>query len=90
MPSVTGSLLLIPLFFLVFGLSATVDVRAAWRERERYKRGVVCGLCCQFVLLPFIGFCVVKAFDLGELVGVTLLVVTSSPAGATRTFGAAF
>lgn len=86
MPSVTGSLLLIPLFFLVFGLSATVDVRAAWRERERYKRGVVCGLCCQFVLLPFIGFCVVKAFDLGELVGVTLLVVTSSPGGSYSNF----
>ena len=72
----------VPLFLLVFGLSASVDVRQAWVERKRFGRGVVCGLLCQFVLLPFLGFCVVKIFDLGEVYGVTLLVVTSSPGGS--------
>ena len=60
----------VPLFLLVFGLSASVDVRQAWVERKRFGRGVVCGLLCQFVLLPFLGFCVVKIFDLGEVYGV--------------------
>lgn len=82
----SGQLLLIPLFFLVFGLSATVNVRSAWEERARYQRGVLAGLFCQFTLLPFIGFCVVKAFDLGEIVGVPLLVVTSSPGGSYSNF----
>ena len=72
----------VPLFLLVFGLSASVDVRQAWQERARFGRGVVCGLLCQFMLLPFLGFCVVKIFDLGEVYGVTLLVVTSSPGGS--------
>jgi len=45
-------------------------------------RGVVVALVLQFVLLPLIGFCVVRAFDLPRIEGIMLMVVVSSPGGA--------
>ena len=57
--------------------SASVDVRQAWASELRERRR--CGCSANRVAT---GFCVVKIFDLGEVYGVTLLVVTSSPGGS--------
>lgn len=40
------------------------------------------GIFCQFVLLPFLGFVIVNAMQLDANLGITLLVVTSSPGGS--------
>lgn len=40
------------------------------------------GVFLQFVILPLCGFLVVKFFQLEQNVGITLLVVTSSPGGS--------
>ena len=47
------------LFLLVFGLAAAVDI-VSFRSRLRDKAGIMVGLVCQFVVLPFVGFCTVK------------------------------
>ena len=39
-------------------------------------------MICQFVLLPFIGYCFVRLFSLDRVDGVMLQVVVSSPGGA--------
>ena len=36
----------------------------------------------QFVVLPFLGFAVVKVAELDQVMGITLLIITSSPGGA--------
>jgi len=41
-----------------------------------------CGLFLQFIVLPFIGFLCVRIFLLTPPLGLTLLVVTSSPGGS--------
>lgn len=69
------------LFFLVFGMSATVDVRCIRAQAQNY-RALTVGMFCQFVLLPFLGFVFVRSLSLPEPVGLTLLVVTSSPGGS--------
>jgi len=66
---------------LVFGLSASVDVEAFKKKLEK-KTGILIGLSCQFFLLPLVGFLTVKAFDLKEVYGITLLIVMSSPGGS--------
>ena len=76
--SVISNLLL---FLLVFGMSATVDVRCMKTQLKNY-RALATGLFCQFVILPFLGFITVKAFDLPAATGITLLVITSSPGGS--------
>lgn len=69
------------LFALVFGMSATVDVDCMINQLQNL-RAILTGLFCQFLIMPFLGFAVVKAFELDHATGITLLVVTSSPGGS--------
>jgi len=69
------------LFALVFCMSATVDFKnliAALSNRD----ALMAGLFLQFFVLPFLGFCVVKSLDMPTAMGISLLVVTSSPGGS--------
>lgn len=78
MNAVLGNTLL---FVLVFGMSATVDVDRM-RQQVNNGKAIVTGILLQFLLLPFLGFIVVRFLDLPEPLGLTLLVVTSSPGGS--------
>ena len=74
----SGNLLL---FSLIFGMSATVDIKALIAQMKN-KKAIATGCFLQFVVMPLLGFMVVKALDLNETMGITLLVVTSSPGGS--------
>ena len=76
--SIAGNVLL---FLLVFGMSATVEI-GHLREQLGNKKAIITGICCQFILLPLLGFLVVLFMKLPHAVGITLLVVTSSPGGS--------
>lgn len=69
------------LFLLVFGMSATVDINALLAQAKNIK-AISTGIFLQFLILPLLGFLVVKVLYLNEAMGVTLLVVTSSPGGS--------
>jgi len=76
--SIAGNVLL---FLLVFGMSATVET-SSMQEQLGNRKAILLGLLCQFFLLPFLGFLVVFFIQLDHAVGITLLVVTSSPGGS--------
>jgi hypothetical protein len=72
------------LFFLIFGLSATVNMKNLKRQLTN-KFAIACGVAMQFLIMPFLGFLAVVALreqGLTEAMGITLLVVTSSPGGS--------
>mmetsp|Transcript_31271 Transcript_31271/g.47305 ORF Transcript_31271/g.47305 Transcript_31271/m.47305 type:complete len:495 (+) Transcript_31271:136-1620(+) len=74
------------LFFLVFGLSATVPVKHLKRQL-RNKWALMTGICMQFLIMPLMGLLAVVCFKKAssgftEAMGLTLLVVTSSPGGS--------
>ena len=69
------------LFALVFGMSATVDT-ACMKQQVKNRKAIMLGIFCQFVLLPFLGFIIVNMMQLDATLGITLLVVTSSPGGS--------
>lgn len=75
---VIGNLLL---FALVFGMSATIDMDCMKKQIQN-KTAILLGIFCQFVLLPFLGFAAVNIFKLEASLGITLLVLTSSPGGS--------
>lgn len=68
------------LFMLILGMAGTTDL-SKFREKLGNYRGIGTGLGCQFILLPFLGFSSVKAFNIPQNYGVMLLIVTSSPGG---------
>ena len=76
--AIVGNVLL---FALVFGMSATVD-NHCMKQQVQNKKAILLGAFCQFIVLPFLGFVAVKLFKLNEALGITLLVVTSSPGGS--------
>lgn len=73
------------LFFLIFGLSSTVDVKKV-SKRIRNVWALSAGLGMQFIVMPLLGFLVVFLLKDGsgfsEAMGLALLVVTSSPGGS--------
>lgn len=76
--ALTGNVLL---FALVFGMSATVDVKCM-KAQMNNRKAIMAGIVCQFIVLPLLGFLVVNMLDLDHDMGITLLVVTSSPGGS--------
>jgi predicted Na+-dependent transporter len=69
------------LFFLVFGMSATVDIYCMVAQLKNIK-AIMMGVFLQFVVLPICGFLVVKFIELDRATGISILVVTSSPGGS--------
>ena len=69
------------LFLLVMGLASTVNIKDMKAQLKNCK-AIGLGLFCQFFLLPFIGWAVIEMFSLPVPIGITLLVVVSSPGGS--------
>jgi len=76
-----GILALVLLFFLILGMAGSVDVYTLRAQFDK-RRGILCGLGCQFLLMPFIGAMVVKLAEPEQHVGLTLMVLVSSSGGA--------
>mmetsp|Transcript_18353 Transcript_18353/g.33266 ORF Transcript_18353/g.33266 Transcript_18353/m.33266 type:complete len:405 (+) Transcript_18353:93-1307(+) len=69
------------LFFLVFGMSATVDANALLLQLKN-RKAIATGVFLQFVIMPLLGFIIVYSLNMPNAVGITLLVVTCSPGGS--------
>jgi len=73
------------LFFLVFGLSATVEVKNL-KSKLTNKGAIFTGVAMQFVIMPLLGFSAVCILgnegDFTKPMGITLMVVTASPGGS--------
>lgn len=69
------------LFLLVMGMASTVDIRNMKQQLKNCK-AISTGIFCQFFLLPFLGYAVVEIFRLPVSVGITLIIVVSSPGGS--------
>lgn len=76
------------LFFLIFGMSATVDSQNLRRQLHN-KYAILIGAGMQFVIMPCLGFFAVfltKSHGLTTPMGISLLIVTSSPGGSYSNF----
>lgn len=72
------------LFMLIFGMSATVNIRRI-KQQLRNCYAISAGVCMQFFIMPFLGYIAVmslKNYGLTTPMGITLLIVTSSPGGS--------
>jgi predicted Na+-dependent transporter len=77
-----GSLLL---FCLVWNMSASVDFDALQHQLHN-KKAILTGLALQFLVMPFLGFIVVRVMQLPHEVSLILLVLCSSPGGSFSNF----
>jgi len=78
--AINGNILL---FSLVFGMAATTKFDKV-RAQLHNRNAILTGMIGQFLILPLLGFLMIKTIGtkLDSSVGISLLVVTSSPGGA--------
>ena len=72
------------LFLLIFGMSATVDMKNMKRQLKN-KSAIIMGLTMQYLIRTLLGFLSAVAFQrsfLPSSMGISLLIVTSSPGGS--------
>jgi predicted Na+-dependent transporter len=71
------------LFFLVFGLSATVNLKDLQHQLTN-KFAIGTGVAMQFIVMPLLGFVTICIFgnSFSNAIGISLLVVTASPGGS--------
>ena len=72
------------LFFLIFGLSATVQIKTL-RHQLTNKFAIFTGVAMQFMIMPVLGFLAVfllRGSGFSRAMGISLLVVTASPGGS--------
>lgn len=72
------------LFFLVFGMSATVNVNDL-KHQLTNKFAIGTGVAMQFLVMPLLGFvavCIFSGHGFTKAMGISLLVVTASPGGS--------
>ena len=70
------------LFVLVFCFAVSVRYSAARTKCYELLRAICVAMLLQFVMLPFLGYCVVHVLALHRVDGIMLLTITSSPGGA--------
>jgi hypothetical protein len=76
--SIAGNVLL---FAPVFGFSASIRIDKL-KEQLQNRTAILVGIRRQFFLLPALGFLVVLFMDFEPPVGLSILVLTSSPGGS--------
>jgi predicted Na+-dependent transporter len=72
------------LFLLIFGMASTVDIKNI-KEQMKNKHAIIMGITMQFLIMPPLGVVsvvVFKKWGLTTAMGISLLIVTSSPGGS--------
>ena len=70
------------LFLLIAGMAGSCDSRELKRKfLSKDARGILAGVVCQYVILPFFGYLSLGFFPQDSTIAVTLLLVTTSPGG---------
>jgi BASS family bile acid:Na+ symporter len=62
------------------GLSLTLD---DFRRIVKYPKAVVLGLVCQLILLPLVGYLLVRGFHIEGALAVGVMIIAACPGGAT-------
>lgn len=69
------------LFFLIFGMAATVK-SSQLAAQFRNRKALCLGLSMQFLIMPSLGYLVLKTIRFDDSMGLVLIIVVSSPGGS--------
>ena len=75
-----GDLITLGLGGIMLGMGLTLNASDFLHVLKRPK-WIIIGLCLQFVLMPFLGYSIAKAFELSPLFSVGIILVSSCPGG---------
>jgi len=68
------------LFLLIAGMAGSCDADLCMLQFKKV-RGIVAGLCCHYLVMPFLGYLAFLVAPFSKVTRITLLLVTASPSG---------
>lgn len=57
--------------------------KASIKEATHPPKGILVGIFCQFGVMPLVAFCLALALDLPDPIALSILLIGSTPGGAT-------
>ena len=76
----SGDLITLGLGGIMLGMGLTLNTSDFLHVLKRPK-WIIIGLCLQFIIMPFLGYSIAKAFELSPLFSVGIILVSSCPGG---------
>ncbi|XP_077978372.1 ileal sodium/bile acid cotransporter-like [Glandiceps talaboti] len=68
------------IIFMMIGMGATITLKEVW-ENIKKPIGPIIGICCQFIISPFLGWSLALACDLEPAVAIGALAIATCPGG---------
>ena len=78
----TRVILPISLFLIMFGMGLSLKLEDFSRVLK-FPKAVTVGVVCQMIILPLIGFAIIKSFSLAPELAIGLMILTFCPGGVT-------
>ncbi|XP_070559771.1 ileal sodium/bile acid cotransporter-like [Ptychodera flava] len=74
------AVIIITLIVMMFGMGATITLREVW-DNIKKPIGPIIGVCCQFLISPFLGWALAMAVDLPPAMAIGTLAIATCPGG---------
>ncbi|XP_077978199.1 ileal sodium/bile acid cotransporter-like [Glandiceps talaboti] len=69
------------LVILMVGMGCTMTLSEVWRNLRR-PTGIIIGACCQFILMPFLGWSLAHIVELSPEMAIGTIAIATCPGGA--------
>jgi BASS family bile acid:Na+ symporter len=82
MDNISNAILAISLIIIMFGMGLSLQIKDFVRIFSRPK-AILIGLCCQLIILPMVGFILIRIFTLSPEIAIGIIIISACPGGPT-------
>lgn len=82
MDNISNIILALSLIIIMFGMGLSLEVKDFVQIFKRPK-AILIGLCCQLLILPIVGFLLIRVFTLSPEIAIGIVIISACPGGPT-------
>ncbi|MGO4919650.1 bile acid:sodium symporter family protein [Maribacter spongiicola] len=82
MDNISNAILAISLIIIMFGMGLSLEIKDFVRIFSKPK-AIIIGLCCQLIILPTVGFILIRIFNLSPEIAIGIIIISACPGGPT-------
>jgi len=82
MDNISNAILALSLIIIMFGMGLSLTVKDFFQIFSRPK-AILIGLVCQLIILPIVGFMLIRVFSLSPEIAIGIIIISACPGGPT-------
>lgn len=82
MDNISNAILAISLIIIMFGMGLSLEIKDFVGIFSKPK-AIIIGLCCQLIILPIVGFILIRIFNLSPEIAIGIIIISACPGGPT-------